>query len=57
MNYTTFMIIVILIQISAIRICKLIDLKDRENTNTLVYVIGYVMGCIIVFTGYQLNIF
>ena len=36
---------------------KLIDLKDRENTNTLVYVIGYVMGCIIVFTGYQLNIF
>lgn len=40
-------VIIILVNFFMIRICDKIDLKDRKNTNTVVYILGYLLGVII----------
>ena len=47
MDSSTYIVIIVVVNFFAIRICNKIDLKDRKNTNTVVYIIGYLLGVII----------
>lgn len=40
-------VITVLINFFMLEICDMIDLKNRKNTNTVVYLIGYTIGCVI----------
>ena len=47
MSNTIFLVVVIFVTMFAVKLCETIDLGDNKNTNTVVYLIGYAVGCII----------
>lgn len=47
MSFSVYIVIVILVTSFMNKICNHIDLKDRKITNSVTYLIGYVVGCII----------
>ena len=54
MGSSTYTVIVILVNCFVIKICNEINLKNRKNTNTVIYLIGYTVGCIIMAILYKI---